>query len=90
MKLSNIRPDERRALILFSLIMHTSMLTLEGSFVVSTSGFLETIGPRQLPLLWIVDMVLVILGTTAISAVIDRWHRMQHTTNQILISTCHV
>jgi ATP:ADP antiporter, AAA family len=77
MKISNIRSDERRALILFSLIMLVNMLTLEGSFVVSTSGFLETIGPKQLPLLWIIDMVLVLLGTTAIAAVIDRWPRKQ-------------
>jgi len=77
MKISHIRPDERRALILFSLIMFINMLTLEGSFVVSTGGFLDTIGPNQLPLLWIIDMALVILGTTLISAVIDRWPRKQ-------------
>lgn len=77
MKLSSIRPDERRALILFSLIMMVNMLTLEGSFVVSTGGFLDTIGPQQLPLLWIADMALVLIGTTVISAFIDRWPRKQ-------------
>ncbi len=75
MKILNFRPDERKALLLFSLIMLVNMLTLEATFVVSTSGFLETIGSNQLPLLWIIDMVLVLIGTTVSSAVIDRWPR---------------
>ncbi len=75
MKILNFRPDERKALLLFALIMLVNMLTLEATFVVSTSGFLETVGANQLPLLWIVDMVLVLIGTTISIAVIDRWPR---------------
>jgi MFS family permease len=77
MKILNVHPEERKALVLFSLVMLVNMLTLEGTFVVSTSGFLATIGVTQLPLLWIIDMALILLGTTLISAVIDRWPRKQ-------------
>jgi len=77
MKILNIRPEESRALLLFSLVMFVNMLTLEGTFVVSTSGFLETIGVTQIPILWIIDMALILLGTTIMSVVIDRWPRKQ-------------
>ncbi|MBC8505090.1 MAG: hypothetical protein ISR58_18185 [Anaerolineales bacterium] len=77
MRISNFRPDERHALLLFSLIMFVNMLTLEATFVMSTSGFLDSIGANQLPLLWIIDMGLIVVGTTIISAVIDRWPRKQ-------------
>lgn len=77
MNISNIRPDERRVLILFSLFMLINMLTLDATFVLSTGGFLESIGSNQLPLLWVIDMGLILIGTTIISAVIDRWPRKQ-------------
>ncbi len=77
MRILNIRSGEYKAFALFSIIIALNMLTLEATFVVSTRGFLEVIGIVHLPLLWIFDMVLILIGTTIMAAVIDRWPRKE-------------
>jgi len=71
----NIRPGERTPLLLFTLILFANMLSLETTFVVATSGFLSQIGVEQVPILWLVDMTIILVGTAGYSLVIDRLPR---------------
>jgi MFS family permease len=74
-KILNVRAGEWASLVLFALVIASNMFTLEITFIISTSGFLELIGSDQLPLLWFIDMFTILVGTTLYSFVIDRWNR---------------
>lgn len=73
----NVQREEWFFLLLFASIFAVNMITLEGSYVIATSGFLSQVGPRQLPLLLLVDMVVILLTTSLFSLIADRWPRRQ-------------
>lgn len=72
---SPIRPGEWQLFLLFSFVIFANMFSLEATFLLATSGFLSQLGGQQLPWLWVVDMAIVMMGTTVYSLMIDRWPR---------------
>jgi len=73
--LLNVRQGEWTSLAVFVAVLAANAVSLEVSFVLATSGFLNRVGVRQLPLLWLVDMSIILLGTALYSLVVDRWRR---------------
>lgn len=73
----NVRREEWFVLLLFASIFAANTITLEGSYVIATSGFLSQVGPRQLPLLLLADMLVILLTTSLFSLIADRWPRKQ-------------
>lgn len=76
-KFLNVRPGEWTSLSMFLLVIAVNMFTLEVTFIISTAGFLSEIGGDQLPILWLVDMIFILLVTVAYSYVIDRGNRVR-------------
>jgi ATP/ADP translocase len=70
-----VERGEWASLMTFVVVLAVNALSLEGAYVIATSGFLSEVGVRQLPLLWLVDMTVILLSTALYSLVIDRWRR---------------
>jgi AAA family ATP:ADP antiporter len=71
----NVQAGEWTYLLVFIAIAASNMISLEATYVVSTDGFLGELGANSFPLLWIVDMSLILIATAFYSLVIDRWPR---------------
>ncbi len=71
----NVQAGEWTYLLVFIAIAASNMVSLEATYVVATNGFLGELGANSFPLLWIVDMSLILIFTALYSLVIDRWPR---------------
>src|SRR5258708_893735 len=59
------------------LLLALNTTALQISNVVATAGFVSNIGVKQLPLLWIVDMVITLASAGVYSLIIDRVQRLR-------------
>jgi ATP:ADP antiporter, AAA family len=73
----NIKPEERRQVFLLMLILALATLVLELSDVIATGGFVSKVGPDNIVLLWIADMVIIIFTAGIYSMAVDRMNRMK-------------
>jgi ATP:ADP antiporter, AAA family len=71
----NIKPEERKQVLLLVIILALSTLVLELSDVIATGGFVSNVGPDNIVLLWIVDMVIIIITSGVYALAVDRMDR---------------
>jgi AAA family ATP:ADP antiporter len=76
-RLFRVQPGETGVVVVLSVILLTNALAMQISYVVSVSGFLSEQGANQMPLIWIVDMLLIILLTGLHSLIVDRFNRVK-------------
>lgn len=76
-QLFDIRRDELIPLIVFTILLAVNQIALEGSYILSTSGFLKQLQVEQFPLLWLADMVVILLVSGVYSLVVDRVARLK-------------
>ncbi len=76
-QLFRIRPGETGTVVALGFILLTNALAMQISYVVSISGFLSEQGANQIPLVWIVDMLLILLLTGISSLIVDRFNRVR-------------
>jgi ATP/ADP translocase len=73
----NIPPGEGKLVSSLFALFVINMLVLELSDVVATAGFIGQIGVSSILWLWIVDMLITLVVTSAFGAVIDRMSRVK-------------
>ncbi|MCA9989168.1 MAG: hypothetical protein KDE59_32910 [Anaerolineales bacterium] len=75
--LLRIRAGEENLFAVLAYILFANFMALEMSSVVATSGFLSEAGIELLPLIWIVDMAILLFVGTLQSLIIDRIERLR-------------
>lgn len=70
-----IYPEESRVLIIFGLVFFSNSVATSVASVAAVSGFLKDDGLSQIPILWIIDMLVTFLFTGLQSLIIDRFER---------------
>jgi hypothetical protein len=73
--LPRLLPGERARFVTLGLLLFINSLVQESNEVVATSGFVSNVGVKQVPWLWTVEYLLVILVSGAYSLVVDRTKR---------------
>lgn len=73
----NIKPEERKQVFSLMLILALATLVLELSDVIATGGFVSKVGPDNIVLLWIADMVIIIFTAGIYSMAVDRMNRVK-------------
>src|SRR5262245_10362410 len=73
----NLKPGEWKLAFPLLMLLAINTLVFELSDVVSTAGFVSNIGLPQIPWLWIVDMVIILLLSGGYALVVDRVPRVQ-------------
>ncbi len=74
-QLLRVYPDERWLFIILGFVFFCNSLATPIASVASVSGFLEGNGVSQMPIVWIVDMLVITLAAALQSLVIDRFER---------------
>ena len=74
-QLLRVRPDERWLFIILGFVFFCNSLATPIASVASVSGFLEGNGVSQMPIVWIVDMLVITLVAGLQSLIIDRFER---------------
>jgi ATP:ADP antiporter, AAA family len=70
-----IYPEERWIFIVLALVFFCNSLATQIASVASVSGFLKGNGVNQIPIVWIVDMVVILFTAGLQSLVIDKFER---------------
>jgi AAA family ATP:ADP antiporter len=70
-----IYPGEMGLLLTLSFLLFSNSVATQVSGVVAVSGFLSEGGVNQMPIVWIVDMLVIILTTSLQSLIVDRFER---------------
>ncbi len=70
-----IHPGEMGLLLTLSFLLFSNSVATQVSGVVAVSGFLSEGGVNQIPIVWIIDMLVIILTTSLQSLVVDRFDR---------------
>jgi AAA family ATP:ADP antiporter len=70
-----IHPGEMGLLLTLSFLLFSNSVATQVSGVVAVSGFLSEGGVNQMPIVWIVDMLVIILTTSLQSLIVDRFER---------------
>ncbi|MEM7115471.1 MAG: Npt1/Npt2 family nucleotide transporter [Chloroflexota bacterium] len=86
-QLFDIRRDEIIPLLVFTVLLAVNQIALEGSYILSTSGFLKQLQLEQFPLLWLADMVVILLVSGAYSLIVDRVARLKLVSGLLFILT---
>jgi ATP:ADP antiporter, AAA family len=73
----NIKSEERKQVFALIAILALATLVLELSDVIATGGFVSKVGPDNIVLLWIVDMVIIIITTGIYALAVDRMNRVK-------------
>ncbi len=73
----NIKPEERAQVLSLMLILALATLVLELTDVIATGGFVSKVGPDNIVLLWIADMVIIIFTAGIYSMAVDRMNRVK-------------
>ncbi len=71
----NIRADEWGLLLVLIALIALNTMALESADVVATSSYLGRLGMSALPLLWVVDMVVILLSSALYTLIADRFPR---------------
>lgn len=70
-----VYPAEIGLVLIVSFLMFSNSVATQVSGVVAVSGFLSEAGVKQMPLVWIVDMLVIVLTTGLQSLIVDRFER---------------
>ena len=70
-----IHAGEMGLLLTLSFLLFCNSVATQVSGVVAVSGFLSEGGVKQMPIVWIVDMLVIILTTSLQSLIVDRFDR---------------
>jgi AAA family ATP:ADP antiporter len=70
-----IHAGELGLLLTLSFLLFCNSVATQVSGVVAVSGFLSEGGVNQMPIVWIVDMLVIILTTSVQSLIVDRFDR---------------
>ncbi len=73
----NIKPEEHKQVFSLIAILALSTLVLELSDVIATGGFVSKVGPDNIVLLWIADMIITIVTAGVYALAVDRMDRMK-------------
>ena len=76
-ELFNLRPGEWTLVLAFGGLLTISTLISELADVVATSGFVSRIGPKEVPWLWIGDMLVTLALAGAYASIVDRSSRVK-------------
>jgi ATP/ADP translocase len=75
-RLFRLHAGETGLVLALGILLLGNSLAMQVSSVVSVSGFLSEVGPNQILIVWIVDMLLVILAAGLQSLIVDRFDRI--------------
>ncbi len=75
-QLLQLRPGEWKLATLMLLLLAINAMVYDLVQVVATAGFLSNVGPKQLPWVWILDMVMLLLFGSIYTLVVDRAKRV--------------
>lgn len=85
---ANLQPGETLPLFVFILLLAVNSIALEGSYILSTSGFLKELSVTQFPRLWVVDMALILVVSSLFGLVVDRVPRLRLVGGIVLLLAC--
>ncbi|MCB0212767.1 MAG: hypothetical protein KDJ52_25720 [Anaerolineae bacterium] len=85
MKFINIQRGEWLLFFTFALIAIADAITIEISYVLSVSGFVSQVGIEQIPVMWLVDMVIILGMSGLYSLIVDRVPRLNLVLGLLLI-----
>ncbi len=74
-KLLNVAPGEWKLVLALFVLFVIDTLVLELSDVVATAGFISQVGASGILWLWVIDMLITLIVTSAFASVIDRMSR---------------
>ncbi|GAB4448315.1 MAG: hypothetical protein Kow0031_30850 [Anaerolineae bacterium] len=75
-QLLQLRPGEWKLATLMLLLLAINAMVYDLVQVVATAGFLSNVGPKQLPWVWILDMVMLLVFGSLYALVVDRAKRV--------------
>lgn len=76
-KLLNVAPGEWKLVLALFVLFVIDTLVLELSDVVATAGFISQVGVSGILWLWVIDMLITLIVTSAFASVIDRMSRVK-------------
>ena len=82
-QLFRVRPEEQKIFIILGLVFFCNSVATQIASVAAVSGFLEDNGVNQIPIVWIVDMLIILLTAGLQSLVVDKFERMPETPKRI-------
>ena len=75
-QLFRLREGEAGLVIVLGFLLLGNSIAIQVSNVVSVSGFLDSAGVKQIPFVWIVDMLVIVVATGLQSLVVDKFDRL--------------
>ena len=75
-QLLKLRPGEWKLASMMMLLLAINAMVYDLVQVVATAGFLSNVGPKQLPWVWILDMVMLLVFGSIYALVVDRAMRV--------------
>ena len=75
-RLFRLHAGETGLVLALGILLLGNSLAMQVSSVVSVSGFLSEVGPNQILIVWVVDMLLIILAAGLQSLIVDRFDRI--------------
>lgn len=74
-RLFRVYPEERWMFVVLGLVFFCNSVATQIASVAAVSGFLKGEGVHQIPILWIIDMLVILLMAGLQSLIIDRFER---------------
>ncbi|NJN44279.1 MAG: hypothetical protein HC806_05860 [Anaerolineae bacterium] len=84
-RLFDVQPEERASLLIFLVIIAANAVSLEGTYVIATSGFLKNLTIEQFPLLGMADMVILLIVSGFYALLIDRIPRLKFIQGMLIV-----
>jgi AAA family ATP:ADP antiporter len=75
-RIFRVYPGEAGLVLVLGLLLFSNSMATQVSGVVAISGFLSEAGVEQVPIVWAVDMLVIILTTGLQSLIVDRFERL--------------
>jgi AAA family ATP:ADP antiporter len=75
-RIFRVYPGEAGLVLVLGLLLFSNSMATQVSGVVAISGFLSEAGVEQVPIVWAVDMLVIILATGLQSLIVDRFERL--------------
>jgi ATP/ADP translocase len=74
-QLLRVYPEERGVFVILGLVFFCNSVATQIASVAAVSGFLKGEGVNQIPILWIIDMLVILIIAGLQSLIIDRFER---------------
>lgn len=74
-QLFRVRPEEQKIFVILGLVFFCNSVATQIASVAAVSGFLEDNGVNQIPIVWIIDMLIILLTAGLQSLVVDKFER---------------